>query len=543
MEPSTYHLISFKVQLPLLGLLVVGAVWRYVKEKFRWGRFTQEDASDYGSHGSSRWASKLEMKKQYTRDPNGFILGITRIGLKKQRIIHPINGRLNQNIMTFGSPGSGKTSGYVIPNILYTSEQLGHSMILTDPKGELYNLTLARLKELGYEVVVFNLLTGEQNEGFRKSGRYNPLDYVHTTEQAMQLANTIITNTDGEKSSDPFWEKAEKAYLCALILYVKEVLPKEEQHLRSIYNLGIIAGGKKQIINSLFEELPKESEAQTMFEVFKSCRSDNTRTSIIMGLGSRLQHWTSKGVSRLTATSDFDLGNLGRKKTALFILMPDYDTTYNLLPSLLIGQAFQVLYTQAGAKDELSLEVPVRFLIDEMANVAPIYDLEQKITTMRSRGISLVCIFQDLDQLEKGYEKWKTIIASCDTICFLGSNEFSTAEYFSSKLGETTLLIHSKSSSESDSGRSSEGQSVHFTQRRVMTADELQRMDRDKLVVFQAGRYPMYLDKLYYFKEPQWNDLPRVNWVTDLPLRPEEEEFTMLVLEDEEKKPMRSGAK
>lgn len=388
------------------------------------------------------------------------------------------------------------------------------------------------MRKKGYEVLVFNLLTGEHNAGMRKSLRYNPLDYVHTTEQAVQLANTIITNTEGENSggSDPFWEKAEKAYLSALILYVKERCPKEEQHLRSVYNLGVIAGGKKKVISTLFEELPLDSEARVLFEVFKSCKSDSTRTSIIMGLGARLQHWASMGVAQLTGASDFDLRDLGRKKVALFIMMPDYDTTYNLLPSLLISQAFQELYAQAGARDDLCLEVPVRFLIDEMANIAPINDLEQKITTMRSRGISLVCIFQDLDQLEQGYEKWRTILASCDTICFLGSNEYKTNEYFSSKLGQTTFLISSKNMQENELGMKKEGQSVNFINRPLMTPDELQRLDRDKLVVFQAGRYPMLLDKLYYFKVPGWKDIPKVNWVDDLP---EREDISLPMLDPE----------
>lgn len=532
-------LFHWKLQLLFLLIVLISGMWKMIYEKYiKWGLFRKADASKYGSHGTARWASNREIKRLYMQDPNGFLLGQKRINGKKKPVIHAIADRLNQNIMTFGSSGSGKTSGYVIPNILYTAQHLGHSLVLTDPKGELYNLTSARLRELGYDIWVFNLLTGEHNCNLKKSMRYNPLDYVYTTEQAMQLANTIVANTDREKNADPFWENAERAYLSALILYVKEVCPKEEQHLRSIYNLGVIAAGNKKVINTCFERLPDHSEAKTLFEVFRSTKSDNTRYSIIMELASRLQFWASNGISHLTSASDFDLRQLGEKRVALFIMLPDYDNTFNLLPSLLIGQAFQELYALAGANNNLRLKVPVRFLIDEMANIAPIYNLDQKITTMRSRGISLVAIFQDLDQLEKGYEKWRTILSSCDTICFLGSNEYRTLEYFSEKLGETTWMIQSKGSDNSDLSRKKGVQHVSFTNRRLMTPDELHRLSRDHLIVFQAGRYPMMLEKMYYFQIKEWKNIPKVNWIYEIKEREDQELIMFQPIKVLEKKRM-----
>src|SRR5690606_25751884 len=201
---------------------------------FRRKRVIKKEASDYGSHGTARWATKREIMRRFTGDEKGIILG----KFKGKTLIHPIKSPLNQFVITFGGAGSGKSTGLVIPNILHTSKHLGESIVVTDTKGELYNATAATLRARGYEVWTLNLLDP------RRSMRYNPMDYVFESKDAASLATTIIRNTTNPNAKDAgdFWERAEHALLNTLILYVKEVCPPEEQHLTSVLEVGLSIG-------------------------------------------------------------------------------------------------------------------------------------------------------------------------------------------------------------------------------------------------------------------------------------------------------------
>ncbi len=479
-------------------------------------RFKQEDASDFGSHGTARWANPTEIKKRFLKKKQGFILGIYQKSFFSKKKAYFSDEQLNKNIAVFGGSGSGKSSCISIPNILHTAETGQASLVITDPKGELYNITAPTLRRHGYQVVCFNLLD------MSKSARYNPLDYIENTEQALDLAATIIENTDGKGNvnKDPFYQDAEKAYLSALILYIKEKCPKEQQHLRSVYELGTNIGSDKQVINSFFGQLPSDSEARAMFNLFNSNKSDTTRAGIIMGLGVRLQLWVSQKVSLLTSWSDFDLHDLGRKKVALFLLLPDDRSTYDLLPTLMIDQCIQVLYKQASQKPNGRLQIPVCMILDELANIATINDFERKVSTMRSRGVSVVPIFQSLGQFQRRYddERWSEILASCDTTLFLGSNDQVTTKYISDELGKTTLMVSSLSESKEEM-MSVARRNLSHIERLIQSPDELRRLPKDQLIVMQKGQYPVMLKKCFYFKQPEWKSIPKVDWSTDLPER------------------------
>lgn len=467
-------------------------------------KLVKKDAAEYGSHGSARWANSQEIKESFQKDLNGFVLG----EFNRKLAVHSLNSNLNANITVFGGSGTGKSAGFSISNLLYNAQEVGESMIITDPKGELYNTTVPTLRNEGYEILVFNLLDP------KRSMRYNPVDYVETIEDAMSLSEMIIGNTGGH-GGDPMWSNAEIAYFSSLIMYLKETRPKEEQHIKNILRLGTRIGSDEELLDAMFFALPEDSEALEMYHVFRNAK-DKTRAGILIGFGVRLKLWVSNNIAELTSTSDFDINILGQKKAALYLLIPDSDKTFNLLPSLIIDQAFQQLYRQAGRNDNLTLNVRVRCVLDELANIARINDFEMKVSTMRSRGISVVPIFQTITQFKNRYDhdRWSEILGSTDTIVFLGTNDKETAEYFSKKLGPTTLLINSKSESDKHSSLSHS-----FIRRDLMTPDEIEKLPGNNLIVFQRGKNPSMLNKYFYFKQKKWQDIKKTNWVNDIPLR------------------------
>lgn len=473
-------------------------------------KFKKQNASDFGSHGSARWATKDEIKKNLLKDKNGFILG----EYNGELAVHPKESKLNQIITTFGGSGSGKSAGYSITNTLYNAEEVGESLVITDPKGELYNTTSKHLKENGYNIRVFNLLD------MKRSDRYNPMEYIETTEEALSLANMIISNTEGKTpKGDSFWKDAEMAYFASLMMYIKETRPKDEHHIKSVLQFGTRIGQDEDLLNAIFSQLPEDSEALEMYNIFKLAE-DKTRANILIGFGVRLKLWVSKNIAQLTRTNDFDLNELGRRKTALFLIIPDSDSTYDLLPGLLIDQLLQELYKQAARNDNLRLNVDVRFILDELANIAAINDFERKVSTMRSRGISVVPIFQSLTQFKNRYDnnRWSEILASSDTIVFLGTNDKDTAKYFSDKIGNTTLLVNSVSQSENQKG-SSQSKNHSFMGRALITADELEKLPEDEVIIMQRGRYPVRVKKHFWYKQTQWKNVKKVNWSNDIPER------------------------
>lgn len=461
----------------------------------------KRDASDYGSHGSAKWGTSVEIKEALQKDKIGFVLG----EYKKKMAVLPLNNSLNNNVSVFGGAGSGKSAGFSVVNILHNAMSVGESMVITDPKGELYNTTVPSLRDYGYDVLVFNLLD------MKKSMRYNPMDVVHNMNDAMSLAEMIVSNSGG-MSKDPMWSNAEIAYFASLIMYLKEMRPKEEHHIKSVLRFGTRLGSDEEAMDEMFFALPEDSEALEMYHIFRNAK-DKTRAGILIGFGVRLKLWVSNDVAKLTSESDFDLKQLGNKKTALFLLMPDSDTTFDIIPAILIDQMFKQLYEEAGKNESLSLNISVRCILDELANIARINDFEVKVSTMRSRGIAVVPIFQSLTQFKNRYDhdRWAEILSSSDTIVFLGTNDKDTAKYFSDKLGPGTYLVNSVSE-----GERSSSTNHNFIGRPLMTPDEVERLSDDELIVFQKGKNPMRIQKHWYFKQRRWKDIVKTQWSEDI---------------------------
>ncbi|WP_161804968.1 VirD4-like conjugal transfer protein, CD1115 family [Peribacillus butanolivorans] len=305
--------------------------------------------------------------------------------------------------------------------------------------------------------------------------------------------------------------KAERALYTALILYLKECRPKEEQHLSSVLRLGLQVGKQPKLLNELFESLPEDSEAKYFYDIFNMAE-DKTRSGILVGFGVRLQLWAIKEIRELTSHSDFHLRDLGKKKMALFILTRDEESTFDLLTAMVVDQCFQELVKEARTQPNQRLKVPVRLILDEIANIAPINDLQKRVSVMRSRGVYISLIFQGMQQFKNRYGEGLAaeISDSCDNQIILQANDDTTAVPVSKMLGNTTVLTNSVSQSQNDKG-TSDGMNYSMTGTELMRPEDIRNKEDHKLILIQKGQPPVFLDKCFYFNQKQWKNLEQTN--------------------------------
>lgn len=391
--------------------------------------------------------------------------------------------------------GAGKSASYVIPN---ACQQLG-SYVFTDPKGELYDQTAGFLREKGYKIKVLNLVRPEKSDG------YNPLHHIRNQIDVDIIANTIVKGQkDAASSSDPFWDDMAEMLLKSLIYYLREVRPPEEQNLASCAELVRAANnnGGDNLLSNLINQLPHQHPARTNYRSIE-VSSDKTYGSILSSLQSKLGKFDSKAIAELTSTNTIDFEEIGKEKTALYVISSDTHAAYDFLLTIFFSQMIQRLYDFA---DECGGELPVQtfFILDEFANIGKIPDFDKKISTSRSRKISFSVILQNLDQLEAVYkESHETILGNCDTHVFLGSNSQKTVEYFSKALGEKTIFRESESINK-DRNDWKQGKSVSEQNmaRALLTPDELRRLDVNQCIIYEKGLKPIRAQKYYYFNHP-----------------------------------------
>lgn len=452
-----------------------------------------EPASAYGSHGSARFATARELRSYLKPDGPGLIFA----RLDGRYLTLPPDPKLpyNRNVTVIGGSGTRKTRSFVQPNILQTAAYGGESLIVIDPKGENYARSAALLEASGCKVHVLNLLQMD------RSDRWNPLDVAETVPQATDLAVNLVANTvnpNRPRGGDPFWDNAEQAFITALVLYIKRTRPRAEQHMPSVLELGTELAPDD--LDELFLDLPPEHPARRFYRSFLRAE-EKIRAGVVAGLGSRLQLWNSPEVAALTATSDFDIKSFGRERQALFLIIPDSKATYAPLLALFWQQVFELLYQEADATGG-ALKVPVRCVMDEIANCGFIPDYEKKKSTMRSRGISTEEIWQGLGQIKARYPTvWAELLANSDHLLFLGTNDLETAEYISKKLGQTTLRLHGLSSGESDR-TVSHGRSLSYGGRPLLTPDEVMRLDADHALLIPRAIYPAKVAKADFLEHP-----------------------------------------
>ena len=390
--------------------------------------------------------------------------------------------------------GSGKSSAYSIPN----AYQCLGSYIFTDPKGELYDRTAGYLKSKGYEIKVLNLVHPQYSDG------YNPLMHISSELDVDVIANTIVKGQKTDSGSDPYWDDMAEMLLKALIYYLIATRPEEEQNLASCAELVRAANNNKgsNLLTELISQLPYDHPARMYYKSIEIA-PEKTYGSILSSLQSKLGKFDSKEIAELTSTDTISFEDIGKKKTAVYVISSDTHTAYDFLLTIFFSQMIQQLYDFA---DNNGGKLPMQtfFILDEFANIGKIPYFDKKISTSRSRKISFSVILQNLDQLEAIYEKsYETIIGNCDTHVFLGSNSQKTVEYFSKALGEKTITHESKSKSKDKKTHSkSTSVSDQIMARALLTPDELRRFDNDKCIIFVKGVRPIKADKFYYFKKP-----------------------------------------
>ena len=390
--------------------------------------------------------------------------------------------------------GAGKSSAYSIPN----AYQCLGSYIFTDPKGELYDRTAGYLKSKGYEIKVLNLVHPQYSDG------YNPLMHISSELDVDVIANTIVKGQKTDSGSDPYWDDMAEMLLKALIYYLIATRPEEEQNLASCAELVRAANNNKggNLLTELISQLPYDHPARMYYKSIEIA-PEKTYGSILSSLQSKLGKFDSKEIAELTSTDTISFEDIGKKKTAVYVISSDTHTAYDFLLTIFFSQMIQQLYDFA---DNNGGKLPIQtfFILDEFANIGKIPDFDKKISTSRSRKISFSVILQNLDQLEAIYEKsYETIIGNCDTHVFLGSNSQKTVEYFSKALGEKTITHESKSKSKDKKTHSkSTSVSDQIMARALLTPDELRRFSNDKCIIFEKGVRPVKADKFYYFKKP-----------------------------------------
>ena len=449
-------------------------------------------------HGSALWGSVKAVNKRYQgkkRDADKIMTQNVRVSYNSRK------HRRNLLTVVVGGSGAGKTRLYAKPNLL----QANTSFVVLDPKGENLRDTGYLLEEKGYEVRVLDLINME------KSHCYNPFVYLKDDNDVQRLVTNLFkaTTPKGSQSNDPFWDTAASMLLLALIFYLKYEAPEDEQNFPMVMELlraGEVSEDDSEyqsVLDELFERLEMREPEHIAVKYYKNYHSGSAKTlkSIQITLAARLEKFNLSGLVALTATDELDLPSLGERKTALFALIPDNDTSYNFLVSILYTQLFQQLFFLADHKYGGSLPVHVHFLMDEFANVSLPDDFDKILSVMRSREVSVSIILQNMAQLKALFEKqWESICGNCDEFLYLGGNEQGTHKYVSELLGKATIDTNTYGKSTGHSGNYSTN--YQNTGRELMTPDEVRMLDNRYALLFIRGERPVLDEKYDILKHP-----------------------------------------
>ncbi|MEB9857236.1 type IV secretory system conjugative DNA transfer family protein [Bacillus cereus] len=485
-----------KMQLAVAFIFIYFVVRFY---KILNGKGTYKDASSYGSEGTVRESKSSEVfdnvnfvKKTFNKknsfknleNHEGLIFGLLD---DKPVILHEKTDIPNRNVFVVGSPGSGKTQSYILTNIIF---ERNRSIVVTDPKGEIYESTAKYKMQQGYEVRLINF------KEMTISDRYNPIDYINKEIEAEQVATTIVySSLQGQKPD--FWTKAEVALLKTLLLYVKYECPNEA-NLAKAKEILTEHGRTPELMDEFFGRLEPDHPAYSAYTIVRLAE-DKTRASIFITLAITLSKFDAKDARRFTETSDFLLDDIGKKKMIVYVVLPVADSTWEPLTANFFTQMFQRLYDVAD-RNFNKLPVFVNLLLDEFPNLGKIQGYEETLATCRSYGISCSTIIQSIGQLIDKYnkEKAEAIIGNCSLRILLGVGDKLTANYFSELIGKTTIEIQQTSISKNEKG-GSDSKSNNYKGRSLFTPDELQRLPRNEAILLVSGRYPIRLKKAYQF--------------------------------------------
>ena len=449
-------------------------------------------------HGSAKWGDANAVNKKYAQFPkseNKLMTQNVSIGLNAKK------HRRNLNTLVCGGSGAGKTRFYCKPNLM----QANTSFVVLDPKGEIVRDVGKLLEAKGYEIKVLDLISME------KSHCYNPFVYLRNDNDIQRLVTNLFKSTTpkGSQSNDPFWDTAASMLLLALVFYLHYEAPEDEQNFAMVMEM-LRAGAiedeeepRPSPLDNLFSELEYENPEHIALKYYHSYHSGSAKTlkSIQITLAARLEKFNLESLASLTSNDELELETLGEKKTALFALIPDNDTSFNFLVSILYTQLFQQLFYSADHIHGGSLPIPVHFLMDEFANVSLPDDFDKILSVMRSRSVSVSIILQNLAQLKALFEKqWESIVGNCDEFLYLGGNEQSTHKYVSELLGKATIDTNTYGKSSGRSGNYSTNYQI--SGRELLTPDEVRLLDNQYAILFIRGERPVLDFKYDILKHP-----------------------------------------
>lgn len=450
-------------------------------------------------HGSAKWGSASAVNKKYAQQPkseNKLLTQNVAIGLNAKK------HRRNLNTLVIGGSGAGKTRFFCKPNLMQCCR---NSYFVLDPKGEIVRDVGELLSQKEYEVRVLDLISME------KSHCYNPFVYLQSDNDIQRLVTNLFkaTTPKGSQSNDPFWDTSASMLLSALVYYLHYEAPEDEQNFAMVMEMlraGAIENeedSRPTPLDYLFADLEMDRPDHIALKYYRSCHAGSAKTlkSIQITLAARLEKFNLESLAALTCTDELDLASMGEKKVALFAIIPDNDSSFNFLVSILYTQLFQQLFFSADHIHGGALPIPVHFLMDEFANVSLPDDFDKILSVMRSRGVSVSIILQNLAQLKALFEKqWESIVGNCDEFLYLGGNEQSTHKYVSELLGKSTIDTNTYGKSSGRSGNYSTNYQI--SGRELLTPDEVRMLDNQYAILFIRGERPVLDFKYDILKHP-----------------------------------------
>ena len=500
-----YGIIGIAICVLVLGLLVFMVMRMGFGDKGEYDRNRNLIYSNKGTYGTAGFMPEKEIAEVLdvvgdVRKHTGTILG----KLNGKAICVPKETRLNANIAVYGASGSMKTRAFCINRILQSAAR-GESLIITDPKSELYEKTSEYLRSKGYVVKVFNLVSPESSDS------WNCLCEIEGDELMAQLFCDVIIKNTGSERGDHFWDNAEMNLLKALVLYVEQGYPPDRKNIGEVYRL--LTLNSENELNTLFDKLPISHPAKAPYVIFKQA-SETVRTGVIIGLGSRLQVFQNSKVKSITAYDEIDLELPGKQPCAYYCITSDQDSTFDFLSSLFLSFVFIKLVRYADKNCEGGkLPVPVHVLGEELTACGVIPDLSRKISVIRSRNISMSCVFQNLAGLQNRYpyNQWQEILGNSDIQLFLGCVDELTAKYISDRAGEVSISVTSKAkqlgtwrvSDYTPEYRETSG----VGKRKLLTMDEVLRLPINQALIIIRGRKVLQVDKYDYTCHPESDKL------------------------------------
>lgn len=509
-----YGLFGFGICAAAIALIA------FMVMKMGDGEATEKDTdrnfeySSKGTYGTAGFMSEKEIHTIFEVDTiknnNGILLGL----YENKPIFIPKDTFMNKNVAVFGASGSMKSRAYV-RNYIFQATRRGESLVITDPKSEMYEDMAVYLENQGYDVKVFNLISPENSDSWNCIADINGDDLM-----AQTFTDVVIKNTTVGKG-DEFWDSASVNLLKALVLYVSVEYDDEVCNIGEAYKLLSLRSARE--LDAIFSMLDYTHPAYAPYNIFKQA-SENVRSGIIIGLGARLQVFQNEMIRNITTYNEINLVNAGKKKSAYFCITSDQDSTFDFLASLFFSFLFIRLVRYADNHCEGGkLTVPVNMVLDEFPNIGAIPDFKKKISTTRSRAINISVIFQNLAQLQNRYPDgaWEEILGNCDTQLFLGCTDAFTAKHISDRTGEVTVGVASKTKN-LNTWRVSDytpeyREARSLGKRKLLTPDEVLRLPVEDALVIMRGQKVLKIKKFDYTKHPHSELIVRKKASTHIP--------------------------